>query len=137
MKIAAIEFPCLWAEYMNNGEFEKVVALYHDRATLLPTYSPLFIKDAVGVKEYFDRLQKAPQLKVRLDRDVMTSIPINDQNYVVSGFYSFDFVEAGKVKQHLSRYTFVIDLALAKPILHHHSSGLPADQGTEDKKTGE
>lgn len=125
MEIEAIELPCVWADSMNKADYEKVIALYHESATLLPTYSSLLINHASGLINYFERLKKTPGLKVYLDKDTMTCNQIGVQSYVVCGFYTFAFEEESKAKQHTARYTFVVDLSLPRPIVHHHSSMLP------------
>ncbi|MGH1485538.1 MAG: DUF4440 domain-containing protein [Cellvibrionaceae bacterium] len=118
-------FPNLWADYVNQGELQKLLGLYNDTATLLPTFSPRSVNTEEKLIEYFEKLSSRDGLNVSLHDNTVHPQKIGAQSYVISGIYSFKFEVDGTLLTFPSRFTFVVDLSLEKPILHHHSSQIP------------
>ena len=44
-----------WAEYFNNGNLKHLLDMYHEEATLLPTFSPNLLSTLEQIEEYFVR----------------------------------------------------------------------------------
>jgi len=96
---SALQFPALWGGYVVNTSDD--------------------------LKNYFVRLTSREGLEVELHDNTIICQNITDENYIVTGIYSFKFVVDGALLAFPSRFTFVINLNLDKPILHHHSSQIP------------
>lgn len=122
-------FPALWAGYINNGQLDKVIALYNENAVLMPTFSPNPVTDTQGLTNYFTNLASKKGLNVKLEEETVVCLHIEAQSYVINGDYAFAFQQDGALQTFPSRFTFVIDLAKEQPILHHHSSQLPTPLG--------
>ena len=43
-----------WAEHFNNADMKAILNLYHDHATLLPTFLPKLLESNNEIKGYFD-----------------------------------------------------------------------------------
>ena len=123
--LQAPDFPAFWASQVNSGDVDAVVALYNEKATLLPTFSPKVVKDRTGLINYFTGLASKEGAGVELQDDTVVCLPAGQHGYVTSGMYAFRFKVDGSLQTFPSRFTFVIDLAEDSPILHHHSSLVP------------
>ena len=42
-----------WAEHFNNGNLEYLLNMYHEEATLLPTFSSNLLSNLEQIEEYF------------------------------------------------------------------------------------
>ncbi|MGH1439888.1 MAG: DUF4440 domain-containing protein [Cellvibrionaceae bacterium] len=124
-KTSALNFPSLWGGYVNNGNLNGVLDLYNEDFVLTPTFSPTVVNTADGLQSYFDRLASREGLEVELHDNTIGCQNITEENYIVTGIYSFKFLVDGALLAFPSRFTFVINLSLDKPILHHHSSQIP------------
>ena len=123
--VQARDFPQFWANCINAGRIDDVVGLYSENAVLMPTFSPHAARDEAGLRAYFTQLSSREELGVKLHENVIDCLRIADDGYVVNGIYSFQFKVDGTLLTFPSRFTFVIDLARERPILHHHSSQIP------------
>ena len=123
--VEAPDFPAFWASYINRGRIEDLIALYHEGAVLMPTFSPHAAKNEEGLRDYFTLLLSREGLSVSLHEETLDCLPIDEQTYVVNGIYDFKFSVDGTLLTFPSRFTFVIDLERERPILHHHSSQIP------------
>ena len=142
----ASEFPELWASYVNAGQLKPLIDLYADNAVLLPTFSPEHVSDGEGLNDYFENLATKKNLHINLAADTIHCQSLGEQRFIITGAYAFLFEVDHRLCTFPSRYTFVIDLAQSKPILHHHSSQAPTPlpsqtdpslkgQGVSDKVT--
>jgi len=122
---SALQFPALWGGYVNTGNLNGVLDLYNEDFVLTPTFSPTVVNTSDDLKNYFVRLTSREGLEVELHDNTIICQNITDENYIVTGIYSFKFVVDGALLAFPSRFTFVINLNLDKPILHHHSSQIP------------
>ena len=118
-------FPAHWAQCVNDGRLDAVIALYHPDAVLMPTFSPHAAATPDAVKDYFTQLATRQGLAVSLHDNTVHALQTGPQGHVVNGIYDFRFDVDGALLTFPSRFTFVIDLALDSPILHHHSSQIP------------
>jgi len=112
-----------WAEYLNNGNLERLLDMYHIEATLLPTFSPNLLSTPEQIKEYFVRTIN-DQASVEIDNGRTIKKKLSENIYLMTGFYIF-YLGNDRKREFKSCFTFLIDLSTEKPIQHHHSSLLP------------
>ena len=110
----------LWAQHFNNGNLESLLDMYHEEATLLPTFSPDLLSTPEQIEEYFVRTIEY-QASVEIDDSQTIKRKLSENIYLLTGFYSFYF-DNNRKREFKSRFTFLIDLSTEKPIQHHHSS---------------
>ena len=104
---------------------DDLLALYHEDAVLMPTFSPHAVKNEEGRRSYFTQLCSRENLVVTLHEKTLDCARTGDRTYVINGIYDFKFSVDGTLLTFPSRFTFVIDLGQESPILHHHSSQIP------------
>ncbi len=114
-----------WCAAVNGGRAHEVLKLYSPEATLLSTFSADRIDTPDALEAYFTRLASYPRLHVKLHEETLQDLPLDSRFRVAAGFYSFTFEIDGASRTFESRFTFVIDVSSAAPIMHHHSSRLP------------
>lgn len=126
-KSSASDFPMLWANYINEKNLDAVIGLYHNNFSLSPTFSPNIVNTKEGLKHYFSMLASRKGLEVEIDNNAISQQHIHADSYIISGVYSFKFEVDNALLAFPSRYSFVVDFAEEKPILHHHSSQVPGE----------
>jgi hypothetical protein len=114
-----------WIAGICRGDMRRVEMLYHDNAVLIPTFSPHTAGTPEGVRQYFEQLATRLDLQVRLHERSLRTQWLGNDVYALSGIYSFEFEVDQLLLTFPSRFTFIVDLAQEKPILHHHSSQVP------------
>ena len=114
-----------WMENVNKLEVESIAGLYDDESILLPTFSPHRISKPIQVKEYFSQLSTRKNMRVELHSGTLRKSELGESRYIMTGIYSFHFVEDGANLTFPSRFTFILDVTREKPIIHHHSSQIP------------
>jgi hypothetical protein len=114
-----------WMEYVNKLEVENVIELYNNKSILLPTFSPHRISKPQQIEEYFKQLSTRNNLRVELHSGTLKKTKICENNFIMTGAYSFHFVVDDVSLTFPSRFTFIIDVTRDKPIIHHHSSQIP------------
>ena len=112
-----------WAEYFNNGNLERLLDMYHEEATLLPTFSPNLLSTLEQIEEYFVRTIDHQAL-VEIDDSQTIKRKLSENIYLITGSYIFCLKKENNTK-YLSWFTFLIDLSVDSPIKHHHSSRVP------------
>ena len=112
-----------WVEYFNNGNLECILGMYHEGATLLPTFLPNLLTTPEQIEDYFVRTIKG-QASVEIDDSQTINKKLSENMYLMTGAYIFCFNEKSDTK-YLSWFTFLIDLSVDSPIRHHHSSRVP------------
>ncbi len=120
------EFPEFWTGLMNRGAIDELVGLYAANAVLVPTFSSERVIGEAGLQEYFGKLAGKEGLQVVCNRKSISCIKVIEKSYVLNGEYLFAFKDNGALLSFPSRFSFVIDLSRSAPILHHHSSQMPA-----------
>ena len=123
--IEAPDFPAFWADCVNQGRIDDLIALYHEGAVLMPTFSPHAAKNIEQLRSYFTLLFSKENLQVKLHEKTLDCLRTGERSYVINGIYDFKFDVDGTLLTFPSRFTFVIDLGNESPILHHHSSQVP------------
>ena len=112
-----------WAEHFNNGNLERLLDMYHEEATLLPTFSPNLLSTPEQIEEYFVRTIEH-QASVEINHDKTIKKRLSEDIYLMTGRYTFCLKSKNNTK-YLSLFTFLIDLSADSPIKHHHSSRVP------------
>ena len=112
-----------WSDCFNNADMKGILSLYHDNATLLPTFLPKLLARNNEIKGYFE---------VAFNGDASVEVNVKDaikkklsgNIFLMTGSYVFCLGSKGG-KKYLSWYSFLIDLSDDAPIKHHHSSRVP------------
>ena len=113
----------LWAQHFNSGNLERLLDMYHEEATLLPTFSSNLLSNLEQIEEYFVRTIEH-QASVEIDDSQTIKRKLSENMYLMTGAYIFCLNKKGNTK-YLSWFTFLIDLSVDSPIMHHHSSRVP------------
>jgi hypothetical protein len=114
-----------WVSRVCSGNPDDIAALYHESAILVPTFSPHTVMTTEGVRDYFGQLASREGLGVRLHNKALRKQSLSETVHTLSGIYSFEFEVDQVLLSFPSRFTFVMDISLTEPILHHHSSQVP------------
>ena len=112
-----------WLDGVNRADRAAVLELYAADAEVLATFSTQTLSGSQQIENYFHRLT-ADSAKVVLDESSVMVRALGGSGYVLSGHYAFH-LGGGQAAVHPARFTFVMDMARARPIVHHHSSPLP------------
>jgi len=112
-----------WADFFNNADMKAILSLYHDNATLLPTFLPKLLESNNEIKGYFEvAFNGDASVEVNVEDAISKELPGNI--FLMTGSYVFCLGSKGG-KKYLSWYSFLIDLSDDSPIKHHHSSRVP------------
>jgi hypothetical protein len=114
-----------WCEYVNRSNVENIVKLYDDKSTLFPTFSPDCMTSLTQIKDYFQKIAEKQNVRVAIHPETLSKHEIGENKYIMTGIYSFYVVSGEEKREHPSRFTFILDTARDRPILHHHSSRIP------------
>jgi hypothetical protein len=114
-----------WVSRVCSGNPDDIAALYHESAVLVPTFSPHTVMSTEGVSNYFGQLATRDGLGVRLHNKALRKQSFSDTLHTLSGIYSFEFEVDQVLLSFPSRFSFMVDISLDRPILHHHSSQVP------------
>ena len=112
-----------WTECFNSGNLECILDMYHESATLLPTFLSKALSTREQIKDYFIKTIEG-QASVELDHDRTIKKRFSEDIYLMTGAYTFCIKTKDNAK-YLSWFTFLIDLSADSPIKHHHSSRVP------------
>ena len=116
-----------WVSRVCSGNADDITALYNESAVLIPTFSPHTVISLEGIRNYFGQLATRDGLGVRLHNKALRKHSQCETLHTLSGIYSFEFEVDQVLLSFPSRFTFVMDISLATPILHHHSSQVPTN----------
>lgn len=114
-----------WVSRVCSGNADDIAALYNASAVLIPTFTPHTVTTPEGIRNYFGQLASRDGLGVRLHNKALRKQSLSDTLHTLSGICSFEFEVDQVLLSFPSRFTFVIDISLEQPILHHHSSQVP------------
>lgn len=114
-----------WMLAVNKRDIKGLLALYDEKAVLIPTFSNKILDDPKKIREYFKNLGRRKELNVTLHKKTLIVQPIKNEMYALSGIYCWQFVLDGELLSFEARFSYILDLALASPIIHHHSSQIP------------
>lgn len=114
-----------WIAGVNARDAEKVLSLYNEDALLLPTFSDEIYRGVHNVQRYFEHVYTNDVVTVELVEETTTVQELGNGVAVLGGFYNWVLEKDGQVRKPAARYTYVVDMKNARPILHHHSSVVP------------
>ena len=114
-----------WMNAINKGDIESILALYDKSAVLIPTFSNRLLNNPMEIREYFVRLKSRKKLSVSLHNKTLTVQPIKKDMYALCGIYCWQLAIDGQLLRFEARFSYILDLALSSPIIHHHSSQIP------------
>ena len=114
-----IEILHKWEEYFNNQNLKDILNLYHQKSSLIPTFSSNIFLQHDDIKEYFIFLYKEQKGSVNIQNESIVEQQIGEKVYLSIGNYIF-YLSQGK--EYPARFSFIFDISLENPIKHHHSS---------------
>lgn len=114
-----------WLSAVNAGDLEGVLALYNEKAVLIPTFSNNLPDNPVKIRDYFETLASRKGLGVALHERTLNVQPITDDICALSGIYCWRFMLDEEMMNFEARFSYLLDLGQARPIMQHHSSQLP------------
>jgi len=114
-----------WMLAVNQGDLERLLALYHENAVLIPTFSNRLLSNPAKIRDYFATLGSREELSIALHEKTVIVQPLKNEIYGVTGIYCWRFLLEGELLSFEARFSYLLDLALSRPILHHHSSQIP------------
>jgi hypothetical protein len=114
-----------WMLAVNQGDLERLLALYHENAVLIPTFSNRLLSNPAKIRDYFVTLGSREELSIALHEKTVIIQPLKNEIYGVTGIYCWRFLLEGELLSFEARFSYLLDLALSRPILHHHSSQIP------------
>ena len=114
-----------WMLHVNKGDIERLLALYNENAILFPTFSNRLLSKPENIRDYFERLCGRDELSIALHEKTLMVQPIKDEIYSLCGIYCWRFAIDGEPLNFEARFSYLLNLALPNPILHHHSSQIP------------
>jgi hypothetical protein len=114
-----------WLDGVNRADVAAVLELYNEKAILLPTFSDKSLATGQQLQRYFEYLFAKKCLRVSTLPASVIDQALSTDHHSLNGLYIWEWWQDGAVLYHKARFSFVIDLSLSAPILHHHSSQLP------------
>jgi hypothetical protein len=114
-----------WMQAINNSDLESLLGLYDEKAVLIPTFSNRVLNTPAKIREYFERLSSREELSIALHEKTLIVQSINNDRYALSGIYCWRFALDGELLSFEARFSYMLDLTLSSPIIHHHSSQIP------------
>jgi hypothetical protein len=125
MKTTPNEFLKAWMDRVNNAELEPLLAMYNKDAVLIPTFSNRLLAKPQTIREYFERLFAREELSLALHEKTLITQNIQGEAWSMCGIYCWRFAIDGELLNFEARFSYLLDLGQAAPILHHHSSQIP------------
>jgi hypothetical protein len=114
-----------WLDRVNAADIEGVLALYNARAILIPTFSNRLLSGRERISEYFEALCSREALSIALHEKTLIVQSFESKLHTLCGIYCWRFAVDGEMLSFEARFSYLLDLALSNPILHHHSSQIP------------
>lgn len=114
-----------WMQAVNDRDIDRLLALYDDKAVLIPTFSNRLLSNPEKIREYFIKLCDREDLSIALHEKTLVVQPLSNSIYALCGIYCWRFVIDEELLSFEARFSYTVDLALSSPILHHHSSQVP------------
>ena len=114
-----------WMQAVNQGDLASLLALYHETAVLIPTFSNRLLSQPDKIREYFERLCSREELSIALHEKTLSIQAVHHDIYALHGIYCWRFAVEGALLSFEARFSYMLDLTLPKPIIHHHSSQIP------------
>jgi len=117
-------FPELWMHTICQGSVGGVLSLYWPKAVLVPTYSDRVLSGHHELAKYFKMFLGKEGLCGQIDGLIEQDLGSVKS---ISGIYTFRWMDSGRPKSVVARYTFVLTPASGNHwrIVTHHSSEMP------------
>jgi uncharacterized protein (TIGR02246 family) len=113
-----------WTEALSTGNAEAITSLYAKDAVLISTLSDDPITTPEQRLAYFESIMKLPNLSVRVNEQYLRLM--GDNAAVISGLYTFEYENNGKIFTMPARFTFVFEMDNGRwLIMDQHSSQMP------------
>ena len=125
MTRTADEILRLWMSSVNTGDIETLTGLYSDHAVLIPTFSNRLLNQPEKIRDYFLKLASREDLSIALHEKTLITQPIQDTVVSLCGIYCWRFSVDEELLSFEARFSYVLDLSSARPIVQHHSSQIP------------
>ena len=114
-----------WIQAVNEGDIAGLLALYDEKAVLIPTFSNRLLSTPEKIREYFNKLCVREDLSIALHEKTLVVQSVNDDIYALCGIYCWRFVIDEELLSFEARFSYLLNLSLPRPIIHHHSSQIP------------
>lgn len=114
-----------WIETANRANADALSGLYDPNATLIPTFSNRVLSRPTDIRAYFEQLCSRERLHVALHERTVSVQMHGEALCSIHGLYCWHFAVEGELLAFEARFSYLINLAAAAPILHHHSSQIP------------
>lgn len=114
-----------WIKAVNNRNIENILSFYNENAILIPTFSNKILNSRAKIRDYFEKLNANKELSVTLHEKTVKIQEISESIYALCGIYLWRLAVEDEPLSFEARFSFVLDLRLATPIIQHHSSQIP------------
>lgn len=114
-----------WMSNINRGSVESLAELYDAQAVVIPTFSNRLLNTPEKIRAYFVKLTSREELSIALHENTLTIHRLHEEFYALAGIYCWRFAVDGEVLSFEAHFSFIINLKLPSPIIHHHSSQIP------------
>ena len=114
-----------WMQAVNEGDIAGLLALYDEKAILIPTFSNRLLSTPEKIREYFNKLCIREDLSIALHEKTLVIQSVNDDISALCGIYCWRFAIEEELLSFEARFSYLLNLSLPSPIIHHHSSQIP------------
>lgn len=114
-----------WMQAVNHGDVEALLGLYDPQAVLIPTFSNRLLNTPEKLRDYFEKLGSREELSIALHEKTLLVQELPGRLFTLGGIYNWRFMVDGELLNFEARFSYAVDLARPRPILHHHSSQIP------------
>ena len=114
-----------WMHAIHTRDVETLVGLYDSEAVLIPTFSNKILNTSEKIRDYFEKLASREGLNIELHENTLIVQDLPAHMSALSGLYKWCFAVDGELLNFDARFTYVVDLSKASPIMQHHSSQIP------------
>jgi hypothetical protein len=114
-----------WMEGINKGNVDAVIGLYHQDAVLIPTFSSRMLNTPDKIQWYFDRFREYRDLSIALHEKTLMIQQLVQGYHALCGIYCWRFMIDEEMFNFEARFSYTVNVAEDRPILHHHSSQIP------------
>jgi hypothetical protein len=110
---------------VNECDVDGIMALYDERAVLIPTFSNRLLARPEAIREYYERLCGREDLSLALHEKTVAARLVKGDIHSLCGIYAWRFAIDGELLTFEARFSYLLDLASRRPIVQHHSSQIP------------
>jgi hypothetical protein len=114
-----------WMQAVNHSDVEALLGLYDAQAVLIPTFSNRLLNTPEKLRDYFEQLGSREALSIALHDKTLLVQSMPGRLFALGGLYNWRFMVEGELLNFEARFSYLVDLARQRPILHHHSSQIP------------